>query len=201
MHAVLPSSVIVSILCNRRVSSKNALFLFCFTVIQKSKTHIHYVEEKKLSWFDNPWTQFPERRYLLLMMIVLIAFQNPVLVFMYFRPTAYSSPILRITADSLIGIGTHGILCIWLYILTGLKYHTSEMAIKRAENKRRHLELQKTINFLRSSGHSRYDNVHNYYEDNGESYAGYGTSWTHLRMKHDPCGDSWPGEIVLYLLV
>ena len=159
------------------------------------------LEETKLSWFENPWLVFPERRFLLLIMIFLMMFQNPLLVYMFFQPGAYGSPLMHITADSLIGIGIYGILCLWLCLLDGLGYHTSKMAIKRAESKKRQLELQETIDFLQSEGHTTFstdqivsDNFLSYYDEYGNSYGSV-TSWTNFRMKHDPCGDNWAGKI------
>jgi hypothetical protein len=158
---------------------------------------VSLLQESALSWWENPWILFPERRYLLLMMVSLLLVQNPVMVYMYFHPSLYGSSRMHISADSLIGIGIHGILCLWLCLLHGLRYHTAEMARKRGENQKQQLEVQKSINFLRHSGHPSYstnkplsDDVLSYYDEYGD-FHGTGTSSTIFRMKHDPCGDHW----------
>jgi hypothetical protein len=117
---------------------------------------------------------------------------------------------MHIIADSSIGIGVHGILCIWLCLLQGLRYHTADMARKRAENRKQQVELWGTINYLRTSSQpidntSRIlsDNNQSYYDEYGD-FNGSGVSWGNMRMKHDPCGDHWPDfllpKMLLFLL-
>ena len=99
---------------------------------------------------------------------------------------------MHIIADSSIGIGVHGILCIWLCLLQGLRYHTADMARKRAENRKQQVELWGTINYLRTSSQpidsaSRIlsDNNQSYYDEYGD-FNGSGASWGNVKMKHDP---------------
>lgn len=153
------------------------------------------------SLFDNPWFVLPERRYLLIMMIALIAFENPIMVYMYFRPSSLENLSMHILADSLTGVAIHAILCLWLCLLQGLKYHTAEMTKKRQDHLKRQLELQRSIRFLQTSENNEYynsakplsDNMFSYYDEHGDpDFA----SLSILRMKHDPCGDNWLGTLM-----
>lgn len=164
---------------------------------------VHFFEPSKVAWFDNPWLMFPERRYLVLMIAAVIAFQNPLLLYMYFQPSSYQSPFMHIASDSLIGVGIHAILCLWLCILHGLRYHTSDMTNKRLSSQKRQVELQRSIQYIQSSGlydshTSLSNNVKRHYEEVGDLES-YGTSWATFRMKHDPCGDNWPGETMFLM--
>ena len=150
---------------------------------------------------------FPERRYLLAMIISLLLILNPVMVFMYFRPPSFENRILFIIADMCNGIGIHAILGLWLCLLHGLRYHTAEMTRRRVDNKKRQVKLWNSIRYLKSSTNestsrdepSSKDLLH-YYNEYGDS-DGIGNSWTALRMKHDPCGDNWPDFLIPKLLL
>ena len=62
-------------------------------------------------WFEDPWTTFPERRYLFWLLCCLIMLQNPLLVYAFFHPWLYSSPKFRFAADSISGKWMHLLLC------------------------------------------------------------------------------------------
>jgi len=151
-------------------------------------------------WWESPWVLFPERRYLLLMMICLLLVQNPLLTYIYFKPSLYGSSRMRIIADTMIGIGIHGVLCLWLCLMQGLRYHTAEMARKRAENQKKQLQVRSAISYLSSSvqstdstyGSLSGKNIFDFYDEHGDFDGNGRTSWVNLRLKHDPCGDNWP---------
>ena len=73
-------------------------------------------------WWEDPWSTFPERRYLLLLLCCLVMLQNPLLVYAFFHPSLYSSAKFRFAADSLSGMSVHGILFLWLCLVHGLRY-------------------------------------------------------------------------------
>lgn len=73
-------------------------------------------------WWESPWITFPERRYLLLLLVCLLLLQNPLLAYAFFHPSLYSSAKFRCAADSLSGISIHGILFLWLCLVHGLRY-------------------------------------------------------------------------------
>lgn len=141
------------------------------------------------------------------MIISLLLILNPVMVFMYFRPSSFENRLLFIIADMCNGIGIHAILGLWLCLLHGLRYHTAEMTTRRVENKKRQVDLWNSIRYLKSSntdGTSRNEtsskDLLHYYNEYGDS-DGIGNSWTALRMKHDPCGDNWPDFLIPKVLL
>uniref|UniRef100_A0A7S3PV14 Fungal lipase-type domain-containing protein n=1 Tax=Chaetoceros debilis TaxID=122233 RepID=A0A7S3PV14_9STRA len=147
-------------------------------------------------WWECPWIIFPERRYLLLLMISLILIQNPVLTYMYFHPILNSSAKMHFIADSIIGIGFHSFLCLWLCLCQGLRYHTAKSARQRADRQKEVLTLRRAAMYLSSSANresmynsygSTTDHVASYYDEFGDVHG----SWKSLRLKHDPCGDGW----------
>ena len=73
-------------------------------------------------WWQDPYSTFPERRYLLLLLCCLVMLQNPLLVYAYFHPSLYGSAKFRFAADSLSGMSIHGILFLWLCLVHGLRY-------------------------------------------------------------------------------
>lgn len=75
-----------------------------------------------LFWWESPWIIFPERRYLLLLLVSLLMLQNPLLAYAFFHPSLYCSADFRCAADSLSGVSIHGILFFWLCLVNGLRY-------------------------------------------------------------------------------
>lgn len=166
------------------------------------------MEEKKkreVLWFECPWILFPERRYLLLMMISLILLQNPVLVLMSLNPVFFSSIKMRVLADCMVGIGLHSIFALWLCVMEGLRNHTAKAARKRAEHQKQIIELQRASTYLASSGLSNHNpdspsnHLVSYFDEFGDMY-GSGSS-ANLRLDHDLCGVNWFDFIVTKLLL
>ena len=59
-------------------------------------------EEGRLMWWESPWIIFPERRYLLIVLLCLLMIQNPLLAVAYYRPQLYSSAEMHVAADCLV---------------------------------------------------------------------------------------------------
>jgi hypothetical protein len=79
-------------------------------------------ENQSYFWWESPWTTFPDRRYLLLMLFCLLLLQNPLLAYAFFHPSIYSSATFRSMADSISGMSVHGMLFLWLCLMHGLRY-------------------------------------------------------------------------------
>jgi hypothetical protein len=75
-----------------------------------------------LFWWQDPWIAFPERRYLLLLLICLVMLQNPLLATAWFKPRLYELPEFRFLSDTLSSCSVHGILFLWLCLVHGLRY-------------------------------------------------------------------------------
>jgi hypothetical protein len=127
---------------------------------------------------------------------------------MYFHPHLYGDATMHVIADSLIGIGVHGVLCLWYCLFHGLRFHTADLARKRADNQKRILELRRTRKYLADQAQINYqtsdtatDFVTSYYDEFGD-IDGTGTiGMANLRMKHDPFGDNWADFIFPKLLL
>ena len=168
-------------------------------------------QRKQVLWWQCPWILFPERRYLLLLLVALLLLQNPVFTLMYFYPSLYSSIKMRVIADSLVGIGFHSILCLWMCLCEGLRYHTARSARRRAEHQKQILELRRATNFLASSGVSSYSTIGSpsnhltsYFDEFGDMHNAGPSAWINLRLEHDMCGDGWADfllpKVFLFLL-
>jgi hypothetical protein len=158
---------------------------------------------KEVLWWECPWILFPERRYLLFLLFALLLLQNPLLAYMYFKPSIYSSTKLHIIADSLIGIGFHSILCLWLCLCEGLRYHTAKAARKRATHLKEILELRRATQYLAKDGASKYSSIDSpshhltsYFNEFGDLYGSGPSAWMNLRLEHDPFGDGWADFLV-----
>jgi hypothetical protein len=99
---------------------------------------------------------------------------------------------MHVIADSVIGIGLHGVLFVWLCLCQGLRYHTASNARKRADRQKQILELRRATKFLASSARSQYDacaspsdNLASYFDEYGDLQ---GTTM-YNSLKHDPLGD------------
>jgi len=181
----------------------------CFRTSYVSEEESTLLRQKKeVLWWQCPWILFPERRYLLLLLLSLVLLQNPLLPYMYFHPSLYSSTKMRIIVDSLVGIGFHSILCLWLCLLEGLRYHTAKSARKRADHQKQILELRRATNFLASSGVSKYSSIespsthlNSYFDEFGDLHNAGPSAWTNLRLEHDMCGDGWADFLLPKLFV
>jgi hypothetical protein len=170
----------------------------------QSEEHLELKKHRKeVLWWECPWILFPERRYLLFLLVALLLLQNPLLAYMYFKPSLYSSTKLHIIADSLIGIGFHSMLCLWLCLCEGLRYHTANAARKRATLLKEILELRRATQFLAKEGATKYSSIDSpshhltsYFDEFGDLHGSGPSAWMNLRLKHDPCGDAWADFLV-----
>eukprot|EP00557_Chaetoceros_sp_GSL56_P006505 CAMPEP_0176504310 /NCGR_PEP_ID=MMETSP0200_2-20121128/15861_1 /TAXON_ID=947934 /ORGANISM="Chaetoceros sp., Strain GSL56" /LENGTH=1635 /DNA_ID=CAMNT_0017903725 /DNA_START=200 /DNA_END=5107 /DNA_ORIENTATION=- len=176
-----------------------------------SEEHLKLKKHRKeVLWWECPWILFPERRYLLFLLFALLLLQNPLLACMYFKPSMYRSTKLHIIADSLIGIGFHSVLCLWLCLIEGLRYHTATAARKRAMHLKEILELRRATQFLAKEGASKYNSIDSpshhltsYFDEFGDLHGSGPSAWMNLRLKHDPFGDGWADFLVpkLFLFI
>lgn len=166
----------------------------------------HQSNETKF-WWESPWIVFPERRYLLVLLLCLVLIQNPLLAFVYFHPALYESRRIHAAADCMIGIGVFGIILILHCLFHGLRYHTADVTRRRAKQQRQVLELRRAAKYMvKSDGTdqeiedeiSRY--LHEYYETYGDA-DGSDFSALDTRLRHDPCGDDWPDFLLPKLLL
>lgn len=150
-------------------------------------------------WWESPWIVFPERRYLLILLVCLMLIQNPLLAYAYFKPELYGSATVRTIADIMVGIGVHGFLMMWLFLVQGVRYHTAAFARRRARHQRQLLELRRAAKYMSTDERANYGSDESYiarYMD--EYFEKYGdvegirfAGDLAIRLKSDPCGDSW----------
>ena len=152
--------------------------------------YIMFIED--INWWENPWINFPERRYLFFLLFSLILVQNPILSLMHLKPSMYGNMKMHVVANTLTGIGLHGLLCLWLCIFEGLRYHTADQARKQAEFQKEVLEIRRTSEFLNPKNSSSTYHI-DYFEEFGDINGVYGTN---LRFKHDPCGEYWADFLI-----
>jgi hypothetical protein len=112
---------------------------------------------------------------------------------------------MHVLADSVIGIGLHGVLFMWLCLFQGIRYHTASNARKRAEHQKQILELRRATKLLASYGSSQYnscaspsDHLASYFDEFGDLQ---GTTAINIRLKHDPCGDGCADFLLPKLLL
>lgn len=150
-------------------------------------------------WWESPWIVFPERRYLLVLLICLMLIQNPLLAYAYFKPELYGSATVRTIADIMVGIGVHGILMMWLFLVQGVRYHTAAFARRRAKHQRQLLELRRAAKYMSTSERGNYGSdesyvaryMEDYFEQHGDVDGIRSAGDLAIRLKSDPCGDSW----------
>ena len=150
-------------------------------------------------WWESPWILFPERRYLLLLMLSLMLVQNPFLIYAYFHPQLYSNPNFHTLVDAMIGIGVNFNFMLWLCIFQGLRYHTATVNRRRARQQQQVLEFQRTAKYIAKADVTFNGNeeefIDRYTQEYFDTYGdidGTGSSETlDVRLKSDPCGDSW----------
>ncbi len=160
-------------------------------------------------WWESPWIVFPERRYLFLLLIFLMMIQNPLLAFAYFKPHLYGSATVRTMSDIMVGVGVQGMLMMWLFVVQGVRYHTASFAFRRAKHQRQLLELRRAAKFVADSGHGNYgtDEVNlsaymdEFFERFGDVDGIRSVGDLAIRLKSDPCGDSWADFLLPKLLL
>lgn len=92
-------------------------------------------------WWESHWILFPERYYIILLLISLLLVQEPLLAAMALSPMLGSSVALHIAADATIGVGVHGVLFVYMCLFHGFRYHTGAVAKKRSNHQRQILQL------------------------------------------------------------
>lgn len=150
-------------------------------------------------WWESPWILFPERRYLLLLILTLMIVQNPLLIYAHFQPQLYNYASFHSLIDAMTGICVNFQFMLWLCIFQGLRYHTAAVNRRRARQQRQVLEFRRTAKYIAKADTSftgsEEEFIERYSRTFFETYGdvdGTGSSETlDVRLKNDPCGDSW----------
>ncbi len=135
--------------------------------------------------------------------------QNPLLAYAYFKPHLYGSATVRTISDIMVGVGVQGMLMMWLFVVQGVRYHTASFAFRRAKHQRQLLELRRAAKFVADSGHGNYgtDEVNlsaymdEFFERFGDVDGIRSVGDLAIRLKSDPCGDSWADFLLPKLLL
>ena len=160
-------------------------------------------------WWESPWILFPERRYLLLLILTLMVVQNPLLIYAHFQPQLYNYASFHTLIDAMTGICVNFQFMLWLCIFQGLRYHTALVNRRRARQQRQVLEFRRTAKYIAKANTSftgsEEEFIERYSQDFFETYGdvdGTGSSETlDVRLKNDPCGDSWADFLLLKCLL
>ena len=157
-----------------------------------------------LYWFENPWILFPERYYILPLLLSLLLVHEPILIAINYIPALGSiskTCTLRAVSDASAGAGVQGILLIYLCLIQGFRYHTSDRSKQRAERQRKALQLRQAVKFVDDDKHKHKEFissprvVENYYEEYGDID---GSAFTeHLRLPNDPFNSSSWADFLL----
>lgn len=170
--------------------------------------------KSSMTWWQSPWIVFPERRYLLLLLLGLLLIQNPLLTFAFFQPTLYSSKGVHRAADSMVGLGVHACLFVWLCLMEGLRYHTAASARRRAKHQRQILELQRAAKYTVRADMARAEHIMGsptpeeitrytteYFDRHGDVDGSASAGALQIRLSNDPCGDDWADFLLPKLLL
>ena len=154
-------------------------------------------EEKdpdEIYWWKNPWVLFPERYYILPLLLSSLLVLEPIPVAIYFFPSI-GTPTLYAIAEASSGAGIQACSLIYLCLVQGFRYHTGTRSKRRAELQRKALQLRKAAKFLSDGkeNHKEFTSspriVNNYYDEVGDTDGS--TFTAHLRLPNDPCADGW----------
>ena len=145
-------------------------------------------------WWKNPWVLFPERYYILPLLLSSLLVLEPIPVAIYFFPSI-GTPTLYAIAEASSGLGIQACSLIYLCLVQGFRYHTAKRSKRRADLQRKALQLQKAAKLLSDGkdNHKEFTNsprlVKNYYNEVGDVDGS--TFTAHLRLPNDPCADGW----------
>lgn len=157
-------------------------------------------------WWESPWILFPERWYILVLLLSLLLMQEPVLAVMTFLPTLGASTRLHVAADATIGIGVQGVLFVYQCLFHGLPFHTAAITKRRTEHQRQMLQLRRAAKYVTKSEHPlspTEENISEYVNDYFERFGDVdgSASPAFLRLPNDPCSDGWPDFLLFKLLL
>ena len=181
-------------------------FWYIFGLLRNAKNddEEHQAKPADLYWFENPWILFPERYYILPLLLSLLLVHEPVLIAINYIPTLGSvskTRILHAVSDASAGAGVQGILLIYLCLIQGFRYHTSDRSKQRAERQRKALQLRQAVKFVDDDKHKHKEFIssprviENYYEEYGDID---GSAFTeHLRLPNDPFNSSSWADFLL----
>lgn len=146
-----------------------------------------------MSLLNSPWVIFPERWYILFLLISLMLIEGPLLIVMYFSPSRNSDARIHTAADTMVGIGVNGVLLVYLCLFEGLKYHSANVSRKWMEHQRHLTEIRRTAKYVvgdspeeapGSNSDAVVQYMAEYFEKHGDT-NGISSSFS-LRLHHDP---------------
>ena len=157
-------------------------------------------------WWESSWILFPERWYIIVLLVSLLLLQEPLLAVMSFLPSLGASTRLHIAADATIGIGVQGVLFVYLCLFRGLPFHTAIVTKRRTEHQRRMLELRRAAKYVAKAEHPASptdEGVSNYINDYFDRFGDVdgSASAAFLQLPNDPCSDGWFDFVFLKLLL
>ena len=145
-------------------------------------------------WWKNPWVLFPERYYILPLLLSSLLVLEPIPVAIYFFPK-FGTPTLYAIAEASSGAGIQACLLMYLCLVQGFRYHTAARSKRRAQLQRKALQLRRAAKVLSDGKDDHKDFVssprivQNFYDEVGDVD---GSTFTgHLRLSNDPCADGW----------
>jgi hypothetical protein len=148
----------------------------------------------EMYWWKNPWVLFPERYYVLPLLLSSLMVLEPIPVAIYFSPSI-GTPTLYAISEASSGAGIQACSLIYLCLVQGFRFHTGSRSKRRAELQRKALKLRKAAKLLCDGKDDHKDFVsspritQNYYDEVGDVD---GSTFTgHLRLASDPCADGW----------
>mmetsp|Transcript_18200 Transcript_18200/g.41924 ORF Transcript_18200/g.41924 Transcript_18200/m.41924 type:complete len:1231 (+) Transcript_18200:296-3988(+) len=148
----------------------------------------------EIHWWENPWVLFPERYYILPLLLSSLLVLEPIPLVIFFFPSIETHTMNAI-AEASSGAGIQVCAFIYLCLVQGFRYHSGTRSKRRAELQRKALKLRRAAKML-SDGKDNHKDfvknpriVQNYHEEVGDTdgitFAG------HLRLPNDPCADGW----------
>ena len=148
----------------------------------------------EIHWWENAWVLFPERYYILPLLLSSLLVLEPIPVAIFFFPSI-ETPTLNMIAEASSGAGIQGCALIYLCLVQGFRYHNGTRSKRRAELQRKALQLRRAAKMLSDGKDDHKDFIHsprivqNYYEEVGDTD---GITFTgNLRLPSDPCADGW----------
>ena len=156
---------------------------------------------------ESPWYLFPERWYILLLLISLILIQGPLLVVMYFSTHFNNDPSMHTAADTMVGIGVNGVLFVYFCLFEGFKYHKADVTRKYMEHQRHLTEIRRAAKYVVAGNNDVEDPCEDsilrytadYFERHGDIDGV--TSIVSLRLHHDPLSDYWADFLLPKMLL
>jgi hypothetical protein len=158
----------------------------------------------EIYWWKNPWVLFPERYYILPLLLSSLLVLEPIPVAIYFFPKL-GTPTIYAIAEASSGAGIQACSLIYLCLVQGFRYHTAARSKRRSQLQRKALQLRRAAKVLSDGKDDHKDFVssprivQNFYDEVGDVD---GSTFTgHLRLSNDPCADGWADFLLPKMLL